>query len=63
MKFKITIDLSNDAFQENANFSIAAILDEVSEDLTEILTNPEPLNGKKLRDINGNTVGRVTVTK
>jgi len=58
MKFKLTISLDNDAFQDGADgmFEVARILAELATDLR---------NGSAastLMDTNGNSVGRYIVT-
>ncbi|HXJ55422.1 MAG TPA: hypothetical protein VNU68_02045 [Verrucomicrobiae bacterium] len=59
MKFKLTIAMDNAAFEDGADgmFEVARILEELAADLR---------NGSAastLMDVNGNSVGRYTVTK
>ena len=58
MKFKLEIDLDNDAFYQNRRREIIRILNE--------LVDTVELHGKqafdaRIKDINGNTVGRATI--
>ena len=56
-KFTIDLDLSNDAFQQDATYEIARILRKL------ILKMEETQRGNhNLQDINGNTVGKSYVT-
>lgn len=56
MKFKIEIDLENEAFAENPN-ETARIL----RDIVRFIELNDALLNKTLRDVNGNTVGKVWV--
>ena len=60
MTFKLEIDLGNDAFDNNTAEEIARILSECSADriLWWIMQGNDDM---RLRDINGNTVGRAWV--
>lgn len=57
MKFKIEIDLDNDAFQENSNLELARILG-------EIIFNLKKYNYTTvIKDLNGNTVGNAVLAE
>ena len=63
MKLTITIDLGNAAFEgDQAGPSVAGILRRIADDLGETAAEISlEFGGLGLRDINGNTVGRVEV--
>lgn len=59
MKFKIKIETGNAAFEDNPGFEIARILRGV---ITQLGQNELPdLDGVKLYDEQGNSVGKITV--
>jgi hypothetical protein len=51
-KFKLEFEMDNEAFDDNQQYEIARILDEIKRDVLRLST------GRKIRDINGNTVGK-----
>lgn len=53
----IAVDMTNDAFQHDPNGELAAILETTAGRLRR-----EGLFAAPLRDINGNTVGRLHIT-
>lgn len=61
MKLEITIDMSNAAFEENTGDELARILAIVAEDCKQ--GHIVPCFVRRLRDVNGNTVGKAKVTK
>lgn len=61
MDFVVTIETGNSAFEdESPTREIARILRELADDL-DSRQDERWFDGKKLLDVNGNTVGRVTV--
>lgn len=64
MKMKIAIDLGNAAFSDgNSGHECARILRELADKIEWFdIARPDP-NLSNLRDINGNTVGKATVTR
>ncbi len=63
MKLKLEIVADNAAFEEALGFELARILREAANRLELAVWDvPGPI-GMVLRDVNGNTVGQLTVTK
>lgn len=67
MKIMIELSTDNAAFQESTGAEAGRILQDVAEILRYWATTPAEIvdkfdGGYKLRDINGNVVGHVTVT-
>jgi hypothetical protein len=62
VKITITLDTSNAAFEEDPAAEISRILEALSRSF-RAEKRPTDLDGEKLRDINGNTVGQVTVSE
>lgn len=60
MKITITIETDNAAFERAPMFEVARILDSAAARLKRE-GPPDEGDSYKLRDVNGNTVGRVTV--
>jgi hypothetical protein len=61
MRFKLHIDTDNDAFSDESSTEIARILRDLADDLDGTGEIGEDYS-EKLRDYNGNTVGRASVT-
>ena len=59
MKFKLEIDMDNDAFAEDPNQELGRILTELAEN-TQFQARMIPYD-HRVMDINGNTVGRATI--
>jgi hypothetical protein len=59
MKFKLEIDMDNDAFAEEPNYELGRILEKLAED-THFEARMIPYD-RRVMDINGNTVGRATI--
>jgi hypothetical protein len=62
MQITITINTDNAAFEENTETEVARILMEYARRLNDGLQNLQIVD-QKLRDYNGNTVGRVSVSE
>lgn len=63
MTVTITITCDNAAFEDYPGEEIARILRVLAQDAENVPDMPRAdWDGYKVRDINGNTVGRVTVT-
>lgn len=60
MDFTITIDIDNAAFEDAPTSELARMLEELADDLRS-RQDERWFDGKRLMDINGNTVGRITV--
>lgn len=56
MNITITINTDNEAFQPDADLEIARILERLAKEWYSVG------DGYKLRDYNGNTVGKVEIT-
>lgn len=63
MKLKIELTMDNAAFDGNAGHEAGRILRELGTDLSRIAGGEDmaPFFPMKLRDLNGNTVGLVTL--
>lgn len=59
-RITITIDTDNAAFEEEGGHEVARILRTVAQDFVH-LEDPRDLDGKYIRDINGNRVGKIEV--
>jgi len=57
----ITIETSNAAFEDYPAGEVSRILQELARDVRD--RELAELDGRRLRDVNGHTVGRVTVEK
>jgi len=62
MKLKLEIVADNATFDEAPGFELGRILREAADKVEEWRDGVEPV-GFALRDVNGNTVGQLTVTK
>ena len=62
MTFTLTIQCDNAAFEDVPAIEVARILHQFAARLEYAPPPFERCNGAVLRDINGNTVGRVTIT-
>lgn len=62
MKFKIEIEMDNAAFEDNPDAEVIRILESA---IFQIKRRGDigALDGRPLHDINGNTVGKIRVTK
>jgi len=58
MKFKLEIDMDNDAFYQNRRLELVRILNSVIE---SIKTYGNDNFDIRIKDINGNTIGRATI--
>lgn len=63
MRVTITIDCDNAAFEADPGAEIARILRQLATDTVRTSEPYDALDSRKLRDINGNTVGQVEVTE
>lgn len=64
MRVTITLDCGNAAFDDAPGYEVARILRQLADDAENVPGLPrQEWNGYKLRDVNGNTVGAVKVSK
>lgn len=63
MKIKITIDCGNAAFDPEPSYEVARILSKIARLIREDECPLTVWDNESLNDINGNTVGRIEVTK
>lgn len=61
MRITITIDTDNEAFSPSPLFEAGRILGKLADEWQHTTFDAPSFNGHRLRDINGNTVGKVTV--
>ena len=63
-QLKVSLSLDNDAFAENACPEISRILQSLSNDFQDDFLNQYSIPYKtNIRDINGNKVGSLSITK
>lgn len=62
MQFTINFTMDSDAFTEYPADEVRRILDSISNDIENILPPTDDLYYRKIKDINGNTIGELIIS-